>query len=70
MVTSLSGENNMSREFTNKLNDLIATGVLDPGYVLECALRWMSEADVAEMCTQGDLANTGLFDEDEDEDEE
>jgi hypothetical protein len=59
----------MSREFTNKLNALIATGVLDQGYVLECALRWMSEADVAEMCTKGDLANTGLFDE-EDEDEE
>jgi hypothetical protein len=53
----------MSRKFTNKLNALIATGVLDQGYVLECALRWMSEADVAEMCTQGDLANTGLFDE-------
>jgi hypothetical protein len=61
----------MSREFTNKLNALIATGVLDQGYVLECALRWMSEADVAEMCTKGDLANTGLFDdEEEDEDEE
>jgi hypothetical protein len=29
----------------------------------------MSEADVAEMCTQGDLANTGLFDEEEEEDE-
>ena len=61
----------MAREFTNKLNDLIAEGVLDQGYALECALRWMSEADVEEMCTQGDLANTGLFDEDEeDEDEE
>lgn len=58
------------RTFTRKLNDLIATGVLDPGYVLECALCWMSEADVAEMCTQGDLANTGLFDEEEELPEE
>ena len=41
---------NMSREFTNKLHDMVAFEYITEGQLLECCLRWMSEQDVKEMC--------------------
>ena len=57
----------MAREYTNKLVEKISEGILDPDYVLTCCLQWMSEAEVKDMCLNGDLADE--FDEDEAEDE-
>lgn len=46
----------MAREYTNKLLEKIDDGILDADYVLTCCLQWMSEAEVKEMCLNGDLA--------------
>ena len=40
----------MSREFTNKLHDMVAEDRISEGQLLACCLIWMSEDDVKDMC--------------------
>lgn len=40
----------MSREFTNKLHDMVAEDRISEGHLLACCLIWMSEDDVKDMC--------------------
>ena len=39
----------MTREYTNKLLEMVEEGLLDPIDTLKSALCWMSEYDVEEM---------------------
>lgn len=54
------------RKVTNKLFELMEEGVLDPQLVAEACLRYMSEADVADMAHSEEL----VVENDEDEDDE
>jgi hypothetical protein len=56
----------MSREYTNKLLELIEEGVLDTETVLNACLSYMSEADVQDMAE----SNYFIEEEEEEEDEE
>ena len=54
----------MSREFTNKLHDMVAEDRISEGQLLACCLIWMSEDDVKDMCNNmPELAE--LFEEEE-----
>lgn len=39
----------MAREYTNKLLEMVAEGVVDKDFVIMACLRWMSEDDVRGM---------------------
>ncbi len=54
----------MSREFTNKLHDMVAEDRISEGQLLACCLIWMSEQNVEDMCNNmPELAE--LFEEEE-----
>jgi hypothetical protein len=62
----------MSREYTNKLLEMIDEGLLDPMMVVTMAVGWMSEDDVREMMEANELLGyaeklLGYTEEDEDE---
>jgi hypothetical protein len=45
-----------TREYTAAVLDALDQGVLDPRSVVEMCLRYMSEAEVRDMCRCNDLA--------------
>jgi len=53
-----------ARKYTNAILEQIDEGLLESGYMLEMALNWLSESDVAEMCKRNDVE---LFEEGEPE---
>lgn len=55
----------MSREYTNKLLELVEDGLLDRDTVIMACVKYMSEDDVKDMME----ANEFILEEDEDEDE-
>lgn len=56
----------MTREYTNKLLEMIEEGLLDKDMVIMACVKYMSEDDVRDMME----ANEFLEHEDEDEDDE
>ena len=56
----------MSREFTNKLYDMIDDGLLDKDTVITACLKYMSEDEVKDMME----INEFIEDEEDEEDEE
>lgn len=56
----------MSREYTNKLLELVEDGLLDRDTVIMACVKYMSEDDVKDMME----ANEFILEEDEDEDED
>lgn len=56
----------MSREYTNKLLELVEDGLLDRDTVIMACVKYMSEDDVKDMME----ANEFILEEDEDEDSE
>lgn len=56
----------MVRKTTNRILEMADDGAISWKDLAECALRWMSEDDVAEMCKANEL----LPDDEEDEEEE
>ena len=54
------------RKTTSRILEMADDGAISWKTLAECALRWMSEDDVAEMCRANEL----LPDEEEDEEEE
>ena len=56
----------MSREYTNKLLELVEDGLLDRDTVIMACIKYMSEDDVKDMME----SNEFILEEDEDEDEE
>ena len=60
------GANDMPREKTNELLELVDDGVLDARTVLVAALCWMSESDVAEMARDNEF----LMAEEEDDEQD
>lgn len=57
----------MSRKATNRILELIEEGQLDRDNVIMACLKYMSEADVADMARHNEF---NLFDENEENDEE
>ena len=55
-----------TREYTNKVLEAVAEGLLDRDTVILACLNWMSESSVEQMCD----ANLLFEHEDEEEDEE
>lgn len=55
----------MTREYTNHLLQLIEEGIMDKDTVITACLKYMSEAEVRDMCHANDF-----FDLDQDEDEQ
>jgi hypothetical protein len=53
----------MTRIATNKLFDMIDSGLLDKGTVIDACLKYMSESDVEDMCQANEFFIKG---EDED----
>lgn len=47
-----------SRKATTRLLDMMDEGAIDPRSLVEMALNWMSESDVAEMASRNDLFET------------
>lgn len=45
----------MTRKITNQLLEMVDEGLLDPRHVLLCALKYMSEDDVADMAHCNEL---------------
>ena len=56
----------MSREYTNKLLEMVEDGLLDRDAVIMACVKYMSESDVQDMME----CNEFILEEDEDEDEE
>ena len=56
----------MTREYTNKLLELVEDGLLDRDTVIMACVKYMSEDDVKDMME----SNEFILEEDEDEDEE
>lgn len=54
-----------SRKITNKLIEMMEDGILDPQLLAESCLRYMSEADVADMAYSEEFI---VESDDEDED--
>jgi hypothetical protein len=54
-----------TRKATNKILEMVAEGVLDRDTVINACLKYMSEADVADMASCNEF-----FEEEEDEPEE
>ena len=53
----------MTREYTNKLLEAIAGGVISPAKVVEMCMHCMSEYDVKDMCEDNDLLELLGFEE-------
>lgn len=56
----------ITRKTTNALLEMIDQGAIDPTTVVQMCLSYMSEADVADMCSSNDIN----FDDEEDEEED
>jgi hypothetical protein len=56
----------MSREYTNKLLEMVEDGLLDRDTVIMACVKYMSESDVQDMME----CNEFILEEDEDEDED
>ena len=56
----------MSREYTNKLLEMVEDGLLDRDAVIMACVKYMSESDVLDMME----CNEFILEEDEDEDED
>lgn len=56
----------MSREYTNKLLELVEDGLLDRDTVIMACVKYMSEDDVKDMME----SNEFILEEDEDEEDE
>ena len=48
--------NNMTREYTNRLIDMIDDGLLSREYVIIACLKYMSEDDVKDMMIMNEIA--------------
>lgn len=59
-----------SREYTNKLVDLIEMGVINTDFLVRELLGWMSEDDVKRFMRANDLMVAVEPDEDDEDDEE
>jgi len=44
-----------ARKVTTYLLNMMDEGIIDPRTLVEMALNWMSESDVAEMASRNDL---------------
>ena len=56
---------NHTRKYTNKLQEMVEEGIIDPKVVMEACLCYMSEREVEDMMRVNDF----LVEEEEDEDE-
>lgn len=56
----------MTRQYTNKLLEMIEEGLVDKDYVITACVKYMSEDDVKDMMQCNDL----LEEEDEEESDE
>ena len=56
----------MSREYTNKLLEMVEDGLLDRDAVIMACVKYMSESDVQDMME----CNEFILEEDEDEEDE
>lgn len=56
----------MVRKVTSRILEMADEGLISWKTLAECALKWMSEDDVAEMCRANEL----LLDEEEEDEEE
>ena len=45
----------MSREYTNKLLEMIEEGLIDKDYVITACVKYMSEAEVEDMMRINDI---------------
>ena len=54
----------MTRQYTNRLLEMIEEGMIDKDYVIMACVKYMSEDEVKDMMLSNDI----LDDEDEDED--
>tara|TARA_B110000211_G_scaffold185303_1_gene210250 strand:- start:5904 stop:6071 length:168 start_codon:yes stop_codon:yes gene_type:complete len=54
----------MTREFTNRVWELIEEGSLPKTLVIEACLTYMSEDEVKDMCEKNDLLTEGYDDDD------
>ncbi len=59
----------MTRQYTNKLLELIEEGILDAETVLRSALCYMSESDVQDMAESEGFVEVEDEDEEEEDDE-
>jgi len=59
-----------SREYTNKLVDLIEMGAINTDFLVRELLGWMSEDDVKRFMRANDLTVAVEPDEDDEDDEE
>ena len=58
---------NEVRKYSNKLMELVETGVLDPVDVVRMCVKWMSEDDVQEMMEANEIEYEYPEEEEEDE---
>lgn len=54
----------MSREYTNKLYNMMDEGLVDAEFIVEMCLSYMSEYDVRDMMAKNDLISEDEDDED------
>ena len=59
----------MTREYTNKLLEMVEAGVLDRDTVIMACVNYMSERDVEDMMGYNGMIEEEYEDEDEDEDD-
>jgi hypothetical protein len=59
---------NEVRKYSNKLMELVETGVLDPVDVVRMCVKWMSEDDVQEMMEANEIEYEYPEEEDEEDD--
>lgn len=60
----------MSREATNRILEMVEQGLLDKDTVIMACLKYMSEADVADMAHANEFFGPDPDDEDQDDEEE
>jgi hypothetical protein len=65
-VVLINRSETMSREYTNKLLEMVEDGLLDRDTVIMACVKYMSESDVQDMME----CNEFILEEDEDEDED
>jgi hypothetical protein len=59
-----------TREYTNKLMDLMDDGSLDPRTVADMCLQYMSESEVEDMCHANDILQDGDVEDENAEDQD
>ena len=57
----------MTREYTNKLLEMVEEGLLDRDTVIMACVKYMSESDVQDMMESNEMIEEEYEDEDEDE---